>query len=871
MTLMCVFFGFLEITNGFVNVALNKPAHQLYPYRSGDDRCDASNAVDGRKSDLNLWGGQCAVSADYKQTATWWVNLTSIHNIHHITIYFLTNNAPTLDFQRTYANFYLGFSLYVSKTTDMHQGTLCFKDNHFTMYTLPAVFTATCHAHGQYVIYYNERRNTYRRGFTLNVYSNLCEVEVYGCPKTGFYGSHCSIPCPDANCQYCHIETGTCQSCKPGFRGQRCEFACSVGYFGQDCTEKCKSSCKGCNHVTGLCDSGCQSGWIGDFCEQECKEGNYGDEYILDCGRCRNKTKCHHVDGTCVDGCEPGYKLEYCQQPCEKGLYGVDCREFCGHCHDISQCSNINGTCLTGCDAGYEGVLCKQPCDEGSYGGDCNETCGHCLDVKQCSKINGTCLTGCDTDYKGDTCKALIDWSNSTATETDRKLKDWNKYIRSVLSICRNLQRPRKNQTLHTNIMMISVSSFRMNDRGRCGICCVCCGLFCWRVKRFIEGSNQNNDNRLNSEGLFNAGLTLEESPEVRNAPLDVSLQSLDPSSNGENVPIQHSDHQLHTREVSAQMESRIVKTVLSTGVDRQRVMQVIERRLRETGDNFLNPEDLLNAVLTLQQNHVSPQQDNTDTSQPPMIEVVLDTGVNWNSVMQVIERRLIETGVNYQTAEELLDAVITLEQNSETNSTYQHPDYEDYIAAMVLEESQGSDFIIPDTTPLPYTSGDSLNANTLTSDHPVDTEVLRVDMQQPIVLSVLETGVDRNDVKTVIERRLSETGEDFPNVQELMDAVLAFDSNTRYSNVHQGISRLPVPLDASPGNASYRTQAAKLAEENRQLRQQKVCKVCLDAEIGMVFLPCGHLCCCQACAPNVGQCPVCRANINNRVHVFIP
>lgn len=31
--------------------------------------------------------------------------------------------------------------------------------------------------------------------------------------------------------------------------------------------------------------------------------------------------------------------------------------------------------------------------------------------------------------------------------------------------------------------------------------------------------------------------------------------------------------------------------------------------------------------------------------------------------------------------------------------------------------------------------------------------------MQQPIVLSVLETGVDRNVVKTVIERRLRETG----------------------------------------------------------------------------------------------------------------
>lgn len=49
-------------------------------------------------------------------------------------------------------------------------------------------------------------------------------------------------------------------------------------------------------------------------------------------------------------------------------------------------------------------------------------------------------------------------------------------------------------------------------------------------------------------------------------------------------------------------------------------------------------------------------------------------------------------------------------------SAVYVFIDYEDYIAAMVLEESQGSDFIIPDTTPLPYTSGDSLNVNTLTS-----------------------------------------------------------------------------------------------------------------------------------------------------------
>lgn len=43
------------------NIALHKPAYQQHPVPD-DDLRDASNAVDGRKSNLRLWGGQCAVS-----------------------------------------------------------------------------------------------------------------------------------------------------------------------------------------------------------------------------------------------------------------------------------------------------------------------------------------------------------------------------------------------------------------------------------------------------------------------------------------------------------------------------------------------------------------------------------------------------------------------------------------------------------------------------------------------------------------------------------------------------------------------------------------------------------------------------------------
>lgn len=75
-----------------VNVALYKPAYQKHPAYPGYDEYDASNAVDGLRSDLRWDGGQCVVSRG-SDTATWWVNLTTIYSIHHITIYYRTDNS----------------------------------------------------------------------------------------------------------------------------------------------------------------------------------------------------------------------------------------------------------------------------------------------------------------------------------------------------------------------------------------------------------------------------------------------------------------------------------------------------------------------------------------------------------------------------------------------------------------------------------------------------------------------------------------------------------------------------------------------------------------------------------------------------------
>lgn len=82
--------------------------------------------------------------------------------------------------ENSFAQEFLGFSIYVSNTTKRTDGTVCFEDTNFTIYTIPAVINITCVVEGQYVIYYNERQGKHKTGFSEYAFNDLCEVEVYG-------------------------------------------------------------------------------------------------------------------------------------------------------------------------------------------------------------------------------------------------------------------------------------------------------------------------------------------------------------------------------------------------------------------------------------------------------------------------------------------------------------------------------------------------------------------------------------------------------------------------------------------------------------------------------------------------------------------
>ncbi|XP_062612078.1 multiple epidermal growth factor-like domains protein 10 [Saccostrea cucullata] len=414
---MLIPFCFIAIAQnclGYENLALLKPTWQSNPYIRGDSRFESSNAVDGLKSDLSSLGGQCVISGNGQGSATWWVNLTSVFSIHDIRIYYRTDNIAW-DASNDYTSRFMGFFVYISKTTNRLDGHLCFHDKNYNRSTIPAVVNITCPVYGQYVIYFNERPQSsskYASQFSQYAFNELCEVEVFGCREKGYYGPNCSIEC-SSTCLFrsCHINTGACNGCEPGYKGKECEYECDGRYYGVNCTSHCGDclNFEQCHHVNGSCLNGCDLGFYGEKCVQPCPIGLYGLDCKRSCSKnCLNSNRCDQKSGSCQGGCKTGWKGLKCESECDSEKFGQDCSGQCGHCRDGTQCHHINGTCHLGCDSGYIGDACNQVCVNGTYGTGCKKTCSvSCFTSGICDHVTGACKDGCRSGWMGLDCSEV--------------------------------------------------------------------------------------------------------------------------------------------------------------------------------------------------------------------------------------------------------------------------------------------------------------------------------------------------------------------------------------------------------------------------------------------------------------------------------
>ncbi|XP_064607663.1 baculoviral IAP repeat-containing protein 7-B-like [Liolophura sinensis] len=91
----------------------------------------------------------------------------------------------------------------------------------------------------------------------------------------------------------------------------------------------------------------------------------------------------------------------------------------------------------------------------------------------------------------------------------------------------------------------------------------------------------------------------------------------------------------------------------------------------------------------------------------------------------------------------------------------------------------------------------------------------------------------------------------------------------------HVDVSEAPRDIGSSKQEKIDDTDAERqemmsLVEENRELMEKTMCKICLTEKCQLTFLPCGHLVTCLTCGPKLRKCPICRATIKGRVRIYM-
>nr|KAG5703979.1 hypothetical protein BaRGS_032068 [Batillaria attramentaria] len=106
--------------------------------------------------------------------------------------------------------------------------------------------------------------------------------------------------------------------------------------------------------------------------------------------------------------------------------------------------------------------------------------------------------------------------------------------------------------------------------------------------------------------------------------------------------------------------------------------------------------------------------------------------------------------------------------------------------------------------------------------------------MDSPVVQAVLNMDIPQELVRRAIEQRLRNTGDDFPSMEALLEVVFALPAGYHGENrsgnqgAETGVGQ-PVPGEMRVGPEEA---PRSLIEENRQLKEQRTCKICMDEEV---------------------------------------
>uniref|UniRef100_A0A480P436 Baculoviral IAP repeat-containing protein 2 isoform 1 n=1 Tax=Sus scrofa TaxID=9823 RepID=A0A480P436_PIG len=224
-----------------------------------------------------------------------------------------------------------------------------------------------------------------------------------------------------------------------------------------------------------------------------------------------------------------------------------------------------------------------------------------------------------------------------------------------------------------------------------------------------------------------------------------------------------------------------------------------------------------------------------------PVVKAALEMGFSRRLVKQTVQSKILTTGENYKTVNDIVSALLNAEDEKREEENERQ-----------TEETASDDLSL-------------IRRNRMALFQQL-TCVL------PILDSLLKASVINKQEHDIIKQKTQ-----IPlQARELIDTILVKGNSaanifknclkeinsTLYKNLFVEKNMKYIPTEDVSG--------LSLEEQLRRLQEERTCKVCMDKEVSIVFIPCGHLVVCQECAPSLRKCPICRGIIKGTVRTFL-
>merc|ERR1719341_2368706 len=221
------------------------------------------------------------------------------------------------------------------------------------------------------------------------------------------------------------------------------------------------------------------------------------------------------------------------------------------------------------------------------------------------------------------------------------------------------------------------------------------------------------------------------------------------------------------------------------------------------------------------------------------IVRQVLSMGIDASRVKMAIKNQLESSGNAFESAEHLINAAFSVQREQERRSRLENLNSS---GATLTNLGEGEGRSRSERVELANLLGEEIRMEveeevgstvSLTPRSPATSTI--TSSTTPATSTAAPPGSSSTTSSTSSSQQEQELASISAELREL-----AASSNNKNANTSS-------PTTSAPGSPKD-----DLESENARLKEQRTCKICMDGEVGVVFLPCGHLCSCVLCAPSL-------------------